>query len=150
MPTLWRTQASAFHLRPLRKDVKVSTDPRHIRREEAVKSLFSLPFVSKKQTGNPLATSVLRHKRKVDNLIRVVAPEWSLEKINRIDLAILRLASWELVIEKKNPPKVIIDEAVELAKKYGAEGSPGFVNGVLGTILKKVEKGKRRYATPKI
>jgi N utilization substance protein B len=120
--------------------VKVSTDPRHIRREEAVKSLFSHPFVSKKQTGNPLARSVLLHKRKVDNLIRAAAPEWSLEKINRIDLAILRLASWELVIEKKNPPKVIIDEAVELAKKYGAEGSPGFINGVLGTIYHATTK----------
>ena len=59
----------------------------------------------------------------------------SLENIAKIDLAILRLATYELLIEKKEPPKVIIDEAVELAKTYGNEHSFQFVNGALGTIL---------------
>lgn len=120
-----------------REAVKIATDPRHIKREEAVSALFHLPFGSRSKTNNLLARKVLRHRKKVDEFIVTSAPEWSIDKINRIDIAILRLATWELAVEKKTPPKVIIDEAIELAKKYGAEGSPGFINGVLGTILKK-------------
>ena len=74
----------------------------------------------------------------IDSAIQTAAPEWPIEKIAKIDLAILRLAVCELIIEKKEPPKVIIDEAIELAKTYGNENSPKFINGVLGTILKDV------------
>lgn len=70
------------------------------------------------------------------------APKWPIEKINRIDLAILRLAVWELFYKRKTPPKVAIDEAIELAKEFGAENSPSFINGVLGTIFKKKEKNQ--------
>jgi len=61
--------------------------------------------------------------------------------INIFDLAILRLGVWELAVDvdKKVPEKVVIDEAVELAKTFGTESSPGFVNGVLGTILKNMK-----------
>lgn len=72
----------------------------------------------------------------IDELIKNAAPEWPLDKISRIDLAILRLATFELTIEKKEPPKAVIDEAIEIAKEYGNPNSPGFINGVLGTILK--------------
>lgn len=71
---------------------------------------------------------------KIDKKIQKAAPSWPVDRINRIDLAILRLAVYELLHEEA-PNKVIIDEAVELAKEYGAEGSPGFVNGVLGTLI---------------
>lgn len=118
--------------------MKLDIDPRHLEREEAVKSLFQFQFISTRRSGNVLANKVFRQRKKIDALIKEAAPEWSIDKINRVDLAILRLAIWELVSQKKNPPKVIIDEAVELAKKYGAEGSPGFINGVLGTIFKKI------------
>lgn len=73
---------------------------------------------------------------KIDPLIEKSAPAFPLEGIAKIDVAILRLATFELLFEKKEPPKVIIDEAVELAKEFGGEGSPAFVNGVLGTLLK--------------
>ncbi|EKD87255.1 MAG: hypothetical protein ACD_36C00174G0003 [uncultured bacterium] len=73
----------------------------------------------------------------IDEKIAGAAPEWPLPKISKIDLAILRLAVTELV-EKKEPPKVIIDEAVELAKQFGNDNSSKFVNGVLGTILKSL------------
>jgi len=76
----------------------------------------------------------------VDGLIAQSAPEWPIEKISKIDLSILRLAVYELTIEKKEPEKVIIDEAVEIAKEYGNESSPKFVNGVLGTILSWTHK----------
>ena len=71
----------------------------------------------------------------IDPLITQAAPEWPLAKLNPIDLAILRLAVYELVIDKKAPYKVIIDEAVELAKQFGGDASPGFVNGALGNIV---------------
>lgn len=74
----------------------------------------------------------------LDEKIQSAAPEWPVDKIAKIDLAILRLAIYELLIEKKEPPKVIIDEAIELAKEFGNDNSPKFVNGVLGTILKTI------------
>ncbi len=116
--------------------MKTSTDPRHIRRETLMNKLFSYSF-SEKQT-DPDIKEVVRHLPTLDDKIRVSAPEWPIDKIAKIDLAILRLALWELTIVKKEPPKVIIDEAVELAKTYGNDNSSKFVNGVLGTVLKSL------------
>lgn len=78
----------------------------------------------------------------IDSEIVAAAPEWPIERINKTDLAILRLAIFELLIQKKEPPKVIIDEAVELGKEFGSENSASFVNGVLGNILKKCSEKK--------
>lgn len=75
----------------------------------------------------------------LDNYIKQSATEFPIEKINKIDLAILRLAIYELTVEKKEPPHVIVDEAVELAKEFGNDTSPAFVNGVLGKIIKVEE-----------
>ncbi len=75
----------------------------------------------------------------IDLQIQKAAPEWPLDKISKIDLAILRLALFELTVQKSEPPKVIIDEAVELAKSYGNPASPSFINGVLGTIIKDLD-----------
>lgn len=75
----------------------------------------------------------------LDTRISISAPQWPIDKLNRIDLSILRLATYEL-INTDTPPKVIIDEAVELAKEFGGESSPSFVNGVLGDILKRIEQ----------
>jgi transcription antitermination protein NusB len=74
----------------------------------------------------------------IDERIQKAAPEWRLPKVARIDLAVLRLATYELTVQRQEPPKVIIDEAVELAKEYGNENSAKFVNGVLGSILKEL------------
>lgn len=114
--------------------MKTATDPRHLRRREAVKVLFAETFA--KQARSPeLVEKVLKQKTKIDKLIQKAAPEWPISNLNKIDLAILRLAVYELKAES-TPPKVIIDEAVELAKEYGAESSASFINGVLGTIYK--------------
>lgn len=112
-------------------------DPRRVRREQAIKALFSLQFGPPGQTGNKLANQILIDLKTIDNLIAVAAPEWTLKKINKVDLSILRLSVWELVVSQGAPPKVVINEAIELAKKYGSENSPSFINGVLGTILRK-------------
>lgn len=77
---------------------------------------------------------ILEKLEDIDKAIFTAAPEWPLEKINKIDLAVLRVATQELLYSD-TPPKVAIDEAVEIAKKYGGESSPSFINGVLGTIL---------------
>jgi len=120
--------------------MKTPYDPRHIKRQKAIKNLFHWSFQSKQTLKNELANQVLAHQKKIDQVISQSAPDWPINQINRIDLAILRLAIYELVTVKKEPPKVIIDEAVELAKRYGSEKSSSFVNGVLGTVLKKKEK----------
>ena len=77
----------------------------------------------------------------VDKIIAASAVEWPVSQIAKIDLSILRLAIYELKFSKDNtPPKVVIDEAVELAKEYGAENSPKFINGALGTLYKDKSK----------
>lgn len=119
-------------------------DPRHLKRQKAVKALFAYSFdkEAKRENTKPaslLAIKVIDKSKKIDKVIVSAAPKWPIEKINRIDLAILRLAVWELYFKKKTPPKVAIDEAIELAKEYGAENSSSFINGVLGTIYKKIE-----------
>ena len=123
--------------------MKTPHDPRHIKRQKAVQSLFCWSFQPKQKIDNELAQQVLAEQKKIDKIIADSAPDWPIEQINRIDLAILRLAIYELAIVKKEPPKVIIDEAVELAKRYGSEKSSSFINGVLGTVLKKTEKKKK-------
>jgi N utilization substance protein B len=119
--------------------LKTALDPRHAKREQAIKTLYSWGFLEKKGPKNPLAKKVLASLKKIDKIIGRCAPEWPIAQINRIDLAILRLAVFELVIKPKEPPKVVIDEAIEIAKKYGSEKSPSFINGVLGSVLKEKE-----------
>ena len=115
--------------------MKTATDPRHLKRREAVKVLFAETFA--KQPKLPeMVVNIHKKEKKIDKLIAKAAPEWPIDKLNKIDLAILRLAVYELGYEK-TPPKVIIDEAVELAKEYGSESSSSFINGVLGTIYKE-------------
>jgi transcription antitermination protein NusB len=112
--------------------MKTPLDPRHIRRQKIVESLFKISF--HKQPINNYTKSILNKINFIDKKIEHAAPEFSIDKINKIDLAILRLAIYELLIEKTQPTKVIIDEAVELAKEYGGDSSPSFVNGALGNI----------------
>lgn len=76
---------------------------------------------------------------KIDKAIETSAPQFPVDKISKIDVAVLRLAVYELLFEKSQPQKVIIDEAIELAKEFGGDKSPSFINGVLGHILKKNE-----------
>lgn len=74
----------------------------------------------------------------IDAIIVETAPEWPLEQISSIDRSVLRLGVYELQFLKEVPPKVAINEAVELAKTFGGESSGKFVNGVLGTLYKKM------------
>jgi N utilization substance protein B len=122
--------------------MKSLSDPRHQKRQTIVKELFSSAFVD--QSVSRQTAKILKKKKSLDKKIQTAAPAWPINKLNRIDLAILRLATYELG-QTKTPPKVVIDEAVELAKEFGTETSSSFVNGVLGTILK--EKGENEPNT---
>ena len=112
--------------------MKLKSDPRHQRRVKIMQELFTWDF-QKDQTSD--LKDILSTLPEIDDLIKLGAPSRPIKDINKIDLSILRLAIYELVKEKKTPPKVIIDEAIELAKEFGAESSPGFINGVLGKII---------------
>ncbi len=70
----------------------------------------------------------------LDQIIAAYAPEWPMDQIAAIDRNILRLACWEFAVQGETPVKVAINEAVELAKQYGSESAPRFVNGVLGSL----------------
>ena len=120
--------------------MKRADDPRHKKRVEAVQELFALSFNDRTKLSH-LATKTQKCLTRADALITASATEWPIERINRVDLAILRLSITEL-LTKKAPEKVIIDEAVELAKEFGSQKSSSFVNGVLGNILKKLSKKK--------
>ena len=81
-----------------------------------------------------LVTGVIQHKEKIDQNIQSFAPAWPVEQIPVVDRNILRLAIFEILIDNKVPVKVAINEAVELAKTFGADSSSKFVNGVLGSV----------------
>lgn len=84
-----------------------------------------------------LVYGVYKKRAQLDKKIQPIAPEWPLSQISRIDLAILRMALYELTeMSDVAPPKVVINEAVELAKAFGSDNSSRFVNGVLGTAYR--------------
>ncbi len=116
--------------------MKTSHDPRHLLRQQAIRELFTWGFQPGEQIKSPLATEVIKNVESIDEQIQKAAPNRPLSQINKIDLAILRLGVFELIIEKGNPFKVVVDEMVELAKEYGGSSSPALINGALGNIIK--------------
>jgi len=84
-----------------------------------------------------LVHGVLQHREEIDRLIAQHAPDWPVNQLPVVDRNILRMAIWELTApESDTPTRVVINEAVELAKMFGADSSPRFVNGVLGSIVR--------------
>jgi len=98
---------------------------------------------------NDLAKGVQKNTAKLDKLIQPIAPDWPLSQIAVVDLCILRMAFYELTEMKGAPPKVVINEAVELAKSYGGENSSKFINGVLGTQLKGMDSSPKKSKVKK-
>lgn len=120
--------------------MKTALDPRHTRRQKIIQELFAWNANRKNVLTDPRSQGVVENVAQLDKIIRNCAPEWEIDKINPIDLAVLRAACFELAFEHKEPPKVIIDEAIELAKEFGNETSPGFINGALGKALTNRER----------
>lgn len=83
----------------------------------------------------------------LDLMIAKYAPEWPLEQVAAIDRNILRIAFWEFAVQRETPLKVAINEAVELAKQFGSESAPRFVNGVLGSLAEHKDEIRQRVAT---
>ncbi len=139
--------------------MKRATDPRHLARVLALQELFSKDF--NKESINtdiiPLAElieldeiteydtelyekikeGVLDNTTEIDSIITKYAPAWPLDQIKLVDLQILRIAIFEGFIGKITPPKVALDEAIEIAKEFGGETSSKFINGVLGAIYEE-------------
>jgi N utilization substance protein B len=93
-----------------------------------------------------LVFGVFNHLEDIDKYIEKYAPEWPIDQITIIDRNVLRLGIYELVFSEKIPPKVAINEAIEVAKNFGGESSGKFINGVLGSIFNDMpeeEKNKR-------
>lgn len=134
---------------------------RHQARQIALQTLYELDFNnqgeqgwqtimeknivdSEKEIKEPeflknLLTGVLSKKTEIDQIISKVATEWPLEKINLIDRNVLRLGLFELLWgnPEEVPPKVAINEAIELAKEFGNDSSGKFINGVMGTVFRE-------------
>jgi N utilization substance protein B len=101
------------------------------------KTLDDKPFVTS------LVDSVTAKATELDGIIQPIAPEWPIDQIARVDRTILRMAVYELTEKGKEvPPKVVINEAVELAKAFGSDNSSKFVNGVLGTAYRTLIEGQ--------
>lgn len=132
---------------------------RHLSRTVAMQTLFEWDFNGQKQDITELTNldleqfapgmddhafvhelirGVVSHIGEIDKIIVDTAPEWPLEQISNVDRNVLRLGIYELEFLKEVPPKVAINEAVELAKTFGGETSGKFVNGVLGTLYKRL------------
>jgi transcription antitermination protein NusB len=131
--------------------MKTKSDPRHQYRIHLMQQLFSWQTNPSAQTTE--IQPIIENIESIDEIIKKSAPLWPINQINKIDLAILRLSTFELTIAHKSsdqytekgttavPPKVVIDEAIELAKEYGGDSSPNFINGVLGKLV-ELEKIK--------
>ena len=93
-----------------------------------------------------LVTGIVQHMKEIDKIITASAPQWPIDQISIIDRNVLRMGLYELLYEDKAavPPKVAINEAIELAKSFGGENSGKFINGVLGTVYKEIETKEKK------
>ncbi|KKQ65943.1 MAG: N utilization substance protein B-like protein [Parcubacteria group bacterium GW2011_GWA2_38_27] len=103
------------------------------------------PGLEEKEFAGKLVEGVISHIDKIDKIIEKAAPEWPINQITIVDRNILRLGLFELLYEDKEevPPKVAINEAIELAKSFGGESSGRFVNGVLGTVYSELNREQK-------
>lgn len=92
-----------------------------------------------------IINGVLPITRQLDDFIAQHAPEWPLDQVAVIDRNILRIALWEFAVEGCTPVKVAINEAIELAKIFGADSTPRFVNGVLGSLANRQQEIRQKF-----
>jgi N utilization substance protein B len=146
---------------------------RHLGRIIALQTLYEEEFRTECQDndfelGEVLARNIRRYRDMVDDqafiedlvrgvyakvseldaILQPIAPEWPIDQIARMDRIILRMGAYELIFGKGVPPKVVINEAVELAKSFGGENSSKFINGVLGTVLREHTDAPENNAKP--
>ena len=100
------------------------------------------PTLSEREWIAKIVAGVVGELDELDARIGAASQNWSVDRMARVDLAIMRMAVWEILHEDDVPGPVVINEAVELANRYSGEGSGRFINGILGTILRKKEAGQ--------
>ena len=102
------------------------------------------PGLEDKEFAQQLTRGVVEHLEGLDKIIEKAAPEWPIDQITIVDRNVLRLGLYELLYANKDevPPKVAINEAIELAKNFSGESSGRFINGVLGTVFRELEAEK--------
>lgn len=143
---------------------------RHLARSVVLQSLYEWDFYSQGKDLAPIVErnmhefapgidepefiwktikGVIEHREEVDKIIETAAPEWPLAQISPIDRNVLRIGIYELLYadKKEVPPKVAINEAIELAKNFGGPNSGKFINGVLGAIFREMEQAKPEEET---
>ena len=135
---------------------------RHLARSIAMQSLFEWDFRGEPTAGLPaivdhnlvefgpgleeqqfaktLVDGVIEHRAEIDTLLAHYAPSWPIGQITIVDRNILRIGIYELKFSKDVPPKVAINEAIEIAKSYGGPSSGKFINGVLGSMFNDLQK----------
>ncbi|RJX18102.1 MAG: transcription antitermination factor NusB [Ammonifex sp.] len=87
-------------------------------------------------------SGTLENLHRIDEIIKCLSRDWKIERMNRVDRNLMRLALYEILYRNDIPPSVAINEAVELAKKYGGADSPRFVNGILGKVAERLQEFK--------
>jgi len=141
---------------------------RHLSRSIAMQSLYEWDFNGKKMETlekivdknikefgpgleddsfvRQLVSGVIKSISQLDQIIEKAAPEWPIDQINIVDRNVLRIGLYEILYSKKEevPPKVAINEAIELAKNFGGESSGKFINGVLGTVFKEITEAENK------
>lgn len=91
-----------------------------------------------------LVEGIVSHRERIDQLIQSVSENWRIERMALVDRNVLRIAVFELLYEENLAPAIVINEAIEVSKKYSSEESATFVNGLLDAVRKKIEKMQRR------
>lgn len=140
--------------------MKTGGDPRHKARRVALGTLFEWSFYSQdsqqlfehvksvledpseeydETLTHAIIDGVVEKIETIDQIISSAAPQWPIDQISKVDLTCLRISVYELYFSKNVPPKVAIDESIELAKEFGGSTSGKFVNGVLGTVVKTLQ-----------
>lgn len=131
--------------------MKTNEDPRHQRRIRLFQLLYGTQF--SEQVRNSLPSDIEQtieriesNKEKIHSIVDVYATKFSSSRMSKIDLAILTLAVFEMLFEKKEPYKVIADEAIEIAKEFGSSHSPQFVSGIVGKIISDAKNEQLKTA----
>lgn len=111
---------------------------------EEIKKRVDLEFLNQedKDFVVNILEGILSNQEEIDNIIRSNLKDWAFERVSPVEKSILRIGIYELYYYKETPPKVAINEAVELAKLFGKDGSPEFVNGILGSVLRNYGEQK--------
>ncbi|MBI4232224.1 transcription antitermination factor NusB [Candidatus Peregrinibacteria bacterium] len=120
----------------------LSSQEFHSKPEDVLKIILDefAPKLTERDFAFNTLNGVLEHRKEIVRIIQKFAPEWPIEKIAKVDRAILEIGVYEVAFSADVPPVVAINEAIEIAKHYGDNASPKFINGVLSSVMKEHAK----------